>query len=247
VAVTETQTTTNGQTPEAPAAEGSRYLDYLPAVFQQDARRGKTNWLGRLLNGFEAILTGAGDPAAPGLEEQLEGIPGLLGGVERTFEPGPGLADGRRAPEEFLDWLSGWVALSLRADVAPERQRVLIANALRLYRIRGTKAGLEELIGLYTTLGATVREAGPRLQIGVHSTVGVDTSVNGGAPHYFRLTVRLPTTSPDEIAAQRRIVTSIIDAEKPAHTYYTLDIETPILQVGVTSRVGVDTLLGGEP
>lgn len=246
MALAETQTTTNGETADAPAAQGSRYLDYLPAVFQEDARRGRTNWLGRFLTGFEAILTGAGDPAAPGLEEQLEGITGLRGGIERTFEPGPGLADGWRAPDEFLDWLSGWVALSLRADVAPERQRVLIANAVRLYRIRGTKAGLEELISLYTTLGATVLEAGPRLQIGVHSTVGEDMSIGGGPPHYFRLTVRLPTTAPDEIAAQRRIVTSIIDAEKPAHTYYTLDIETPILQIGITSRVGVDTLLGGE-
>lgn len=231
---------------QAPAAEGSRYLEYLPAVFQQDARPGRTNWLGRFLRGFEAILTGSGDPAAPGLEELLDGIPGELGGIERTFEPGPGLDDAHRAPDDFLDWLSGWVALSLRADVAPERQRVLIANAVRLYRIRGTKSGLEQLISLYTTLGATVQEAGPRLQIGVHSTVGEDTSINGGPPHFFRLTIRLPTTSPDEIAAQRRIVTAITDAEKPAHTYYTLDIETPILQIGVTSHVGVDTLLGGE-
>lgn len=248
MSVTETPptTTTNGAGADAAAAVGSRYLDYLPAVFQQDARPGRTNWLGRFLRGFEAILTGVGDPAAPGLEEQLDGIPGALAGVERTFEPGPGLPDGERAPDEFLEWLANWVALSLRADIAPERQRVLIANAVRLYRLRGTRAGLEQLIGLYTTLGATVEEAGPRLQIGVHSTVGVDTAVDGGPPHYFRLTVRLSTTSPDELAAQRRIVASIVDAEKPAHTYYTLAIETPILQLGVTSRVGVDTLLGGE-
>jgi phage tail-like protein len=168
-------------------------------------------------------------------------------GIERTFEPGPGLADGERAPSEFLEWLSQWVALSLRADVDEEQQRVLIANAVRLYRLRGTKRGLEELVGIYTTLGATIEEAGPRLQIGVHSTVGVDTAVDGGPPHYFRVVIRLSTTRPEEIAARRRVVTSIIDAEKPAHTYYTLDIETPILQVGDTSRVGVDTLLGGEP
>jgi phage tail-like protein len=230
---------------DTPAAEGSGYLDYLPAVFQQDARPGRTNWLGRFLRGFEAILTGSGDPAGPGLEELLDGIEGQLGGIERTFEPGVGLPAEQRAPDEFLDWLAGWVALGLRADVEPERQRVLIANAVRLYRIRGTKSGLEQLIGLYTTLGATILEAGPRMQIGVHSTIGEDTSINGGPPHYFRLIVRLATTSPDEIATQRRIVTAIIDAEKPAHTYYTLDIETPILQIGETSHVGIDTLLGG--
>lgn len=224
-----------------------RYLDYLPAVFRQDARPGEAPWLDAFLRGFEAVLTGVGDADAPGLEELLDGIPGLLRGIERTFEPGPELADGERAPAEFLEWLGGWVALTLRADVAEDRQRVLVANAVRLYRLRGTKQGLEELVSLYTTLGATIQEAGPRMQIGVHSTVGVDTAIDGGAPHYFRVTVRLPTTDPDEIAAQRRIVAAIIDAEKPAHTYYTLDVETPILQIGVTSRVGVDTLLGGAP
>jgi phage tail-like protein len=239
--------TSDGAGPEV----GSRYLDYLPAVFQQDARPGEPNWLGRFLRGFEAILTGVGDPAAPGLEELLDGVPdigaGSLRGIERTFEPGAGLPPEDRAPDGFLAWLSQWVALSLRADVDEERQRVLIANAVRLYRLRGTKRGLEELVSLYTTLGATIDEASPRMQIGVHSTVGVDTWVDGGPPHYFRVTIRLTTTQPEEIAARRRVLTSIIDAEKPAHTYYTLDVQTPILQIGVTSRVGVDTLLGGAP
>src|SRR5262245_36803958 len=111
---------------------GSSYLDYLPALFQQDAPPGRTNWLGRFLLAFEAIFTGAGDPSAPGLEEQLDGVgDGAVRGIERTFEPGPGMDDGQRAPSEFLEWLSQWVALSLRADVDEERQRVLIANAVR--------------------------------------------------------------------------------------------------------------------
>lgn len=171
--------------PTGPRA-GSRYLDYLPAVFRQDAPPGGTNWLGRFLLGFEAVLTGAGDPGAPGLEETLDGIrdvgAGSLRGVERLFDPGPGLPAGQRAPAEFLDWLSGWVALSLRADIDEERQRVVIANAVRLYRLRGTKAGLEEIVSLYTTLGASIAEATPPLQIGVHSTVGFDTAIDGGPP-----------------------------------------------------------------
>jgi phage tail-like protein len=228
----------------------SRYLDYLPAVYREDPPPGAdATWLGHFLRGFEAILTGVGDPSAPGLEEMLDGVRDANGevvqrGIERLFEAGPDRLDGDRAPDEFLQWLSGWVALSLRADVESDRQRLLIANAVRLYHLRGTKTGLEELVGIYTTLGATIEETSPRLQIGVHSTIGVDTALDGGAPHYFRLTIRLSTTLPAEIAAKRRIVTAIIDAEKPAHTYYTLNVETPILQVGVTSRVGVDTLLG---
>jgi phage tail-like protein len=215
----------------------SRYLDYLPAVFQEDAQVGEASWLERYLRGFEAILTGLGDPATPGLEELLDGVPGsptpAMAGIERLFEPGPAepkpaLPPSRRAPDEFLPWLSEWVALSLRADIGTERQRVLIANAIRLYRLRGTKAGLTELVGIYTTLGATIDES------------------FDAAPNHFRVTIRLPTTDPAKRVAAQRMVRAIIDAEKPAHTYYTLDVQTPILQIGKTSHIGVDTLLGGS-
>ena len=59
------------------------------------------------------------------------------------------------------------------------------------------------------------------------------------------MTVRLSTREPAEIRAQRQILAAIVDAEKPAHTHYTLTVETPILQIGVASRVGIDTLLAG--
>jgi phage tail-like protein len=207
----------------------SRYLDYLPAVFEEDTEGGEPGWLERYLRGFEAILTGLGNPATPGLEEQLDGIPGTLSpvmaGIERLFEPGPKLPPSRRAPDEFLPWLSEWVALSLRADIGTDRQRVLIANAVRLYRLRGTKAGLEELVGIYA-LAATIEEPAD------------------GPPNHFRVTIRLGTPDPAQRVAQERIVRAIIDAEKPAHTYYSLVIQTPVLQIGKTSHIGVDTLLG---
>jgi phage tail-like protein len=225
---------------------GSRYLDYLPAVFQEDAPPHGTNWLGNLLRGYEAVLTGTGDPQAPGLEELLDGVGDTGRGIERLFDPGPGLDPADRAPDEFLEWLSNWVALTLRADVEPQLQRVLIARAIPLYRVRGTKEGLADLIQIYTTLRPTIVESGPALQIGEHSTVGVDTAIEGGPPHFFRVTIGLATTDLDEIADRRRIVTAIIDAEKPAHTYYTLSVETPTLQIGKRSRVGVDTLLGEQ-
>jgi hypothetical protein len=44
--------------------------------------------------------------------------------------------------------------------------------------------------------------------------------------------------------AQQEIAQSIVDLQKPAHTYYKLTVETPTLQINVHSKVGVDTLLG---
>jgi hypothetical protein len=48
---------------------------------------------------------------------------------------------------------------------------------------------------------------------------------------------------PDRVAALRRA----IEAEKPAHAAYDLDLVTPGVRIGVQSTVGVDTILGGPP
>jgi phage tail-like protein len=231
----------------------SRYLDYLPAIYQQDAQVNQPNLLGRWLLAFEQVLTGLGDVEEPGLEEILDGVfdpvSGLLrkAGVHRYFDPGPNLPDSERAPAEFLPWLAGWVALALRADLDELRQRDFIARAVSLYRLRGTKQGLEEFVRIYTRLGVTVDEMNTPFQIGVHSTVGVDTLLDGGAPHFFRVLIRLPTPDPEQIRQHRQVATAIIAMEKPAHTHYELGVETPTMQLGVHSTVGVDTLLGASP
>jgi phage tail-like protein len=194
----------------------STYLDYLPAIFREDA------FLGRFLLAFEAILGG--------LEKQLDRI-------DHYFAP-------KETPAEFLEWLSGWVALSLRADLKDEQRRDFIAKAVPLYRLRGTKQGLERLIQIYTALPPVIHELNTPFQIGVHSTIGADTTLDGGAPHFFKVTIRLGDPNPDERKRMTEVTTAIIDLEKPAHTQYVLEVETPILQIGEHSTIGVDTLLG---
>jgi phage tail-like protein len=218
------------------ANQVSRLLDNLPSAFQEDRRGGAPNFLGRFLLGFEQLLLGAGEAGKPGLEETIARL-------YRYFEPGAALADGDRAPKEFLQWLAGWVALTLREDWDELRQRDLIAKAVPLYRLRGTRRGVEEFLRIYTRLGASIDELGTAFQVGVHSTVGVDTMLDGGPAFFFRVNVLLPNPQPEEIKAQRAVAHAIVDLQKPAHTYYTLTVETPVLQIGVHSTVGVDTLV----
>ncbi|KOU08789.1 hypothetical protein ADK86_03240 [Streptomyces sp. NRRL F-5755] len=229
--------------------QASTYMRHLPAVYQQDVEPDTPNFLGRFLLGFEQMFTGLGDERAPGIEEILDGIVDPVSGevrrrgVERYFDPGPNLPEAERAPAEFLDWLAGWVALAPRADLDELRQRDFIARAVPLYRLRGTRQGLEEYVRTYTRLGVTVDELDTSFQLGTHSTVGVDTVLSGGAPHFFRVLIRLPTSDPAAMARHRQVVTTLIDAEKPAHTYYTLDAETPGFRIAVHSTIGMDTLL----
>lgn len=228
------------------------WLDYVPAVLREpDAA--DPGLLGGLLTGLEAVMTGAGDADAPGLEELLDGIDGpperSLSGLERYFTPlapaGAAVPERHQAPPQFLDWLSDWVALALRADVTEAQQRALIANAVPLYAQRGTPAGLAALLALYD-VGVVIEEDLDAMQIGDHSTIGEDTRIGGGAPHSFRVTVNVPTPDPDRLRDIERRLTAIIDAEKPAHTVYQLTSDTPPMQIGVRSTIGVDTMLGAS-
>lgn len=241
----------------------SSLLNYLPAIFQEERAADQPNFLGRFLLAFERILLGLGttnpseaeDLNQPGIEEILGGAVNpvsserLLVGIERYFEPGallPGalLEEHERAPKEFLPWLASWVALTLRDDWDELRKRDLIAKVAQLYRLRGTKRGVEEFLRIYTRLGAQIDELNMPFQLGDHSRVGVDTILDGGAPFFFVVTVSLPTSDTKKIREQREIATAIVDLQKPAHCDYRLEVATPIFQINVHSRVGMDTLLG---
>jgi phage tail-like protein len=240
------------------AGQVSRLLGYLPAIFQEppaDADPAAPLPLGRFLMAFESILLGLNSSTGeiadlqqqPGLEQIIGGAGDLLDGIQRYFDPGPGyaastVADFNRAPPEFLNWLAGWVALTVRDDWTDEHKRTFIAKAVQLYRLRGTKAGVAQFVQAYTGLPVEIYELADEFQIGDHSRVGVDTVLGGGAPFFFR--VKLTSSDPLGFQKQSDIVKALIELQKPAHTSFSLDVETLQFQIGVHSQIGVDTLLG---
>jgi hypothetical protein len=214
----------------------SRYLDDLPAIYRQEASGGRPDFLGRLLLAFEHVLTGVGDPQRPGLEEVLDGIFGEGGGVvmagaHRYFMPGPTAPELERAPAEFLEWLSGWVAVTLREDWREEERRRILAEIVPSYRRRGTPDGLKQVLAAFTGVSQN------------SITVIEDDEDGNWPPHYFQVRVKVPGVL--DLARWRGVLEPIIDMEKPAHTYYDLHLSpTATMQVGVHSTVGEDTLLG---
>jgi phage tail-like protein len=238
--------------------ERSSLLSYLPAIFQEGIKPDEPNFLSRFLLAFERLLLGLGKPDGfkevpqPGLEELLAGIvdpasgKARLAGIARYFEPGAELQDHERAPREFLQWLAGWVALTLREDWDELRQRDLIAKAAQLYHWRGAKRGIEEFLRIYTRLGVRIDEMNTPFQIEVHSTLDKDTILDGGAPFFFHVHVLAPTAGPEARKQLQEIAAAIVDVQKPAHTGYKLFIKTKIMQIEDYSTVGVDTFLGAE-
>lgn len=189
----------------------SSYLEYLPANQQADP------FLGRFLLAFERILSGfsSAEPQDPfptqhGLEEEINRI-------HTYFNPGT-KEDSDRVQSEFLPWLAGWVALSLRDEWTEETKRQFIRQIVPLYRRRGTKAGLEKILQLYLKSSNLPAE---KVQI-----VEFDSP-----PHYFQVQVTLLDPDVEKYWRQARIARAIIDQEKPAHTYYALKILVPTMRI----------------
>lgn len=209
----------------------SSLLPMLPSIYSEHP------FLGRFLLAFEQVLLGldGGEPVpAEGLEETIAGIATL-------FDP-------HETRTEFLPWLAGWVALGLRADWTVAQQRDFLAKVVPLYRRRGTKDNLADLLKIYTGLTPVITTGDDSdVQIGVHSTIGQDMQIGGGAPHRFHVTVTMPNPDPATLQQQTLIARALIDLQKPAHTAYELTIAFDTMQIGVRSTIGRDTLLGFVP
>lgn len=175
-----------------------RYLRYLPEIYAQD------DFMGRFLMLFESFW-------AP-IELQINNR-------RHYFDPD-------LTPEGFLPWLASWVGLSLDGRLPEERQRELLRSAVSLYRRRGTKHGLKDYLEAYTGGRAQVIEyradnfrLGPEARLGPNIALGREN-----VPHTFSVVLHLPPSSSGEEPIRRRVVESIIEAEKPAHTGYKLVI-----------------------
>lgn len=60
------------------------------------------------------------------------------------------LTDPRGAPEEAIEWLAGWIGLSFVHALPVDRRRLMLENAMELYRRRGTLRGLGLALNLAT-------------------------------------------------------------------------------------------------
>lgn len=142
------------------ASTTSRYLAYLPAIFQERTAEGEEPYLGQFLLPFEQVLTT---------------FETLLAEIDRNFAPAMAPA------EDFLPWLSTWIALVLDEEWPEDRRRHLLSEAVELYRWRGTVRGLKRYLEIYTGLkpeNIEIHQARwpAGMQIGIASRIGARPS-----------------------------------------------------------------------
>ena len=164
---------------------------YLPAVWSAEPT--SADFLARLMSLYDELRA---DSLTP-----LEELAGLIDPMATpAAEPG---AFG----DDFLDWLAGWIGLMLDRNWSVARRRALVAEAPKLFRIKGTLAGLSRHIEIYTGLAPKIVEHfrlrrwialdetpldgssalwGPdlvrRLSLDGYAEIGRFTLVDGGAP-----------------------------------------------------------------
>ncbi|HWS48190.1 MAG TPA: phage tail protein I [Acidimicrobiia bacterium] len=118
-------------------------------------------------------------------------------------------------PDDFLPWLAGWVGVIIDENWPIERQRAFIQSAVQLFRTRGTLRGLKSEVELLTGGEVEVSETGG---------VAVSTVPNGPIPgeDYPRCSLRV--TLPRGSTVTDRSVALVIEAAKPAHVVYAVEI-----------------------
>lgn len=182
-------------------------LTYLPAIYHSreatlaDDPFGNTRrmFLERFLQGFE---------------DAVEPTRVILNDVVRFF-------DVDAAPSDFIPWLATWVGVLLDENWPELRRRLLIKEAVRLYRWRGTRRGLCRYLELYTGGDIKVHD---HPYTGMHlaksSLLGRNTVLGGVPRHAFIITVAVP----DPHTVNEEIVRGIVESEKPAPAAYELRV-----------------------
>ena len=161
----------------------------------------------------------------PALYHEDEFVQRWCEGLDEVIAPAPSTLDNlwayldpRLAPEDFVEWLAGWMGVELDQTWPLERRRELVARAAEVYQGRGTARSLVALIELYVGVRPTVVEGG-----------GAAWSITPGSD--------LPGTPDSEIVVQLEAPAGGVDvarldrlvrANKPAHLAHRIEVQAAV-------------------
>lgn len=110
------------------------WLKYLPAIYQQDDE--SRSFLSRFLSIIQT---------------DFEAFDGTIDNIWTYF-------DASAVPDNWFVWLAAWIALPIEPTWTPAEKRNVLKNAGQQYRLRGTAAGLQQLISDYAGVSARLFE-----------------------------------------------------------------------------------------
>lgn len=143
-----------------------------------------------------------------GLDEVLAPVFSTLDNLEAYFDP-------KLAPMDFVEWLSGWVGVVLDETWGLKRQRALVAQAVELYRWRGTRRGLAALVAIYTGGEVEVTDSG-----GSYWSPVPKSALPGTGQYRLKILVVAPKNVTIDLVRLDRVVA----AAKPAHVIHEIEL-----------------------
>lgn len=215
------------------------YLNFLPSIYQQSGRDGEKQFIKGYLKVFQKILSGIDDGALRKNDMKITGIAETLDEIPDFFYPA-------KTPKGFLDWLASWMGLVFKEGWSDYKKRYIIERIIPLYRLRGTKRGLEEFVKIYVGSGVRILEDTGGVTVGLYRIGEIGRRIGGMRKYFFTVIVTLTFNRPAEIKREIERIRRVIDNERPIHTRYDLIIKTPMIRVGNKegSIVGENTLIG---
>ena len=167
----------------------SDYLRYLPALYWEDG------FLGRFLSIFEDILTP--------IQVAVNGLP-------QQFDPA-------LSSSPMLELLAGWVGADRLDGLDEKKWRRLIKAGLVLHGSRGTKKAMRMALEIMTGHRPFITEYSSGLVLGEDASLGLNTSLDSGAPLRFHVAFDCEASDVDTA-----LVHTMIQRYKPAHVTYTV-------------------------
>jgi len=194
------------------------WLYYLPEVYQMDPE--SKSFLERYLSIFQSIYED--------LEQEINRI-------ARYFDPD--VVEG-----EFLKWLAEWVAVDDVYIWDEDRLRFLIKNGVSIYKMRGTRRALSDMVELYLGEKPYIVE---HYQLDGYEgdawDSGLIARLYGTNSYYFTVIVsEKAVPSPKE----HRILLKIIESAKPAHVEANVVVLKPYIFLDKYSYLGMNSILG---
>lgn len=194
-------------------------LASLPAPYHQDPESAR--FLDRFLGFFDTVFAE------------------ILAENSRTGA----LFDPRAVPAgPFLDWLASWFDITFLPTWPEATRRDMVAQAVAMYRRRGTIAGLRQMLQWHTGLGEPVPAVIEHFRLTGPLSIGGEPLDAAAPAHAF--TVVLPASAVVDKDARVQI-DRVIAAVVPAHTRWELRLIEPGIAIGWQSTLGVDMLIGG--
>ncbi|MDT8913122.1 phage tail protein [Amycolatopsis sp. PS_44_ISF1] len=144
-----------------------------------------------------------------------EGFDDVLASLITTIDCVHAYLDPLLAPEEFVRWLSTWFGVLLDESWPLSAQRAVVAEAVELFRMRGTLAGLRRHLAVVVDGEVEVTESG-----GTSWSLRPRPEPAADQEHWVRVVVR-PRHPPSLSDAA---VAAVIRAAKPVHVRHTLEV-----------------------